>query len=69
MVENEFMLGEYSIEGFCFKVVLILGYFIGSVSFIFDDFVVVGDVLFKGSIGCMDLYIGDFDMLINSIKI
>lgn len=42
-----------------FFVVLIFGYLIGSVSFVFDDFVVVGDVLFKGSIGCIDLYIGD----------
>ncbi|EFQ7953506.1 MBL fold metallo-hydrolase, partial [Listeria monocytogenes] len=44
------------------------GHSIGSVSFIFDEFVVVGDALFKGSIGRTDLYTGDFDMLINSIK-
>lgn len=66
--ENEFTLGEYNIEGFRFKVVPTPGHSIGSVSFIFDEFVVVGDALFKGSIGRTDLYTGDFDMLINSIK-
>ncbi|HHQ1119927.1 TPA: MBL fold metallo-hydrolase [Listeria innocua] len=66
--EYEFTLGDYNIEGFRFKVVPTPGHSIGSVSFIFDDFAVVGDALFKGSIGRTDLYTGDFDTLINSIK-
>lgn len=66
--EYEFTLGDYNIEGFIFKVVPTPGHSIGSVSFIFDEFVVVGDALFRGSIGRTDLYTGDFDTLINSIK-
>ncbi|MBC1387337.1 MBL fold metallo-hydrolase [Listeria innocua] len=66
--EYEFTLGDYNIEGFRFKVVPTPGHSIGSVSFIFDDFAVVGDALFKGSVGRTDLYTGDFDTLINSIK-
>ncbi|MBK3913879.1 MBL fold metallo-hydrolase [Listeria ivanovii] len=65
--EHEFKLGEYNIEGFHFKVVPTPGHSVGSLSFIFDDFVIVGDALFKGSIGRTDLYTGDFDTLINSI--
>ncbi|MBC2330189.1 MBL fold metallo-hydrolase [Listeria swaminathanii] len=66
--EHEFTLGDHNIEGFQFKVVPTPGHSIGSVSFIFDEFVVVGDALFKGSIGRTDLFTGDFDTLINSIK-
>ncbi|OFX90133.1 MAG: MBL fold hydrolase [Bacteroidetes bacterium GWF2_33_16] len=33
-----------------------------------DEFVIVGDVLFKGSIGRADLPGGDYDTLINSIR-
>ncbi|EFR99371.1 metallo-beta-lactamase family protein [Listeria seeligeri FSL N1-067] len=65
--EHEFTLGDYNIEGFHFKVVPTPGHSIGSLSFIFTDFVIVGDALFKGSIGRTDLYTGDFDTLINSI--
>ncbi|MBM5607313.1 MBL fold metallo-hydrolase [Listeria ivanovii] len=65
--EHELKLGEYNIEGFHFKVVPTPGHSVGSLSFIFDDFVIVGDALFKGSIGRTDLYTGDFDTLINSI--
>lgn len=66
--EYEFKLGEYNIEDFHFKVVPTPGHSIGSLSFIFDDFVIVGDALFRGSIGRTDLHTGDFDTLINSIK-
>ncbi|MBC2117587.1 MBL fold metallo-hydrolase [Listeria booriae] len=65
--ENEFEIRDYNIEGIMFRVVPTPGHSIGSVSFIFDDFVVVGDALFKGSIGRSDLYTGDFDTLIESI--
>ncbi|EUJ30267.1 hypothetical protein MFLO_10598 [Listeria floridensis FSL S10-1187] len=60
-------LKTYELNGIRFKVVATPGHSIGSVSFIFDDFAIVGDALFKGSIGRTDLYTGDYDMLIESI--
>ena len=44
------------------------GHSIGSVSFIFDDFVVSGDALFRGSIGRTDLYTGNLEQLLHSIR-
>ena len=66
--EYEFELKEYTIGGMPFQVVPTPGHSIGSVSFIFDDFAVVGDALFKGSIGRTDLYTGDPQQLLYSIK-
>ena len=45
--EHEFKLTDYEIGGMKFSVVPTPGHSIGSVSFVFDDFVVVGDALFK----------------------
>ncbi|MGX7419840.1 MBL fold metallo-hydrolase [Carnobacterium gallinarum] len=59
---------KYDLEGIQFKVVPTPGHSIGSVSFIFDDFVVVGDALFKGSIGRTDLPNASFQQLIESIN-
>ena len=66
--EYEFEMKEYTIGDMTFQVVPTPGHSIGSVSFIFDDFVVVGDALFKGSIGRTDLYTGDMQQLLYSIK-
>ena len=55
------------IGGMKFSVVPTPGHSIGSVSFVFDDFVVVGDALFKGSIGRTDLHTGDMQQLLHSI--
>lgn len=66
--EYEFELKDYTIGGMSFQVVPTPGHSIGSVSFIFDDFVVVGDALFKGSIGRTDLHTGDLQQLLYSIK-
>ncbi|MBO1307044.1 MBL fold metallo-hydrolase [Enterococcus sp. 669A] len=66
--EYEFELKSYDIGGMTFEVVPTPGHSIGSVSFIFDDFVVVGDALFRGSIGRTDLYTGDMQQLLYSIK-
>ena len=65
--EHEFKLTDYEIGGMKFSVVPTPGHSIGSVSFVFDDFVVVGDALFKGSIGRTDLHTGDMQQLLHSI--
>jgi glyoxylase-like metal-dependent hydrolase (beta-lactamase superfamily II) len=67
--EYEFELNsQVTIGSFSFLVVPTPGHSIGSVSFIFDDFVVCGDALFKGSIGRTDLYTGNFEQLLESIQ-
>ncbi|CCO12233.2 MBL fold metallo-hydrolase [Carnobacterium maltaromaticum] len=65
--EFEFSYRNYTLGDFNFKVVPTPGHSVGSVSFIFDDFVVSGDALFKGSIGRTDLPNGNFEQLIASI--
>lgn len=66
--EFELELKEYEIAGMSFKVVATPGHSIGSVSFIFDNFVVSGDALFKGSIGRTDLPTGNLEQLLTSIQ-
>lgn len=58
----------YTIGDMTFKVVPTPGHSPGSVSFIFDDFVVCGDALFKGSVGRTDLPFGDSEALLSGIK-
>lgn len=58
----------YTIGGMTFKVVPTPGHSPGSVSFVFDDFVITGDALFSGSIGRTDLPFGDGPTLIKSIQ-
>ncbi|MCD8853382.1 MBL fold metallo-hydrolase [Staphylococcus epidermidis] len=60
--------GSAEIEGFKFKVLHTPGHSPGSLSFVFNDFAVVGDTLFKNGIGRTDLYKGDYETLIDSIK-
>ena len=60
--------GPAEIEGFKFKVLHTPGHSPGSLSFVFNDFAVVGDTLFKNGIGRTDLYKGDYETLIDSIK-
>lgn len=59
---------EYDLGGMKFTVVETPGHSIGGVSFVFDDFVITGDALFKGSIGRWDLYTGDHQMLVDAIQ-
>jgi len=56
------------IGGMSFKVVETPGHSIGGVSFIFDEFVITGDALFKDSIGRWDLPTGNQAQLIEGIK-
>jgi glyoxylase-like metal-dependent hydrolase (beta-lactamase superfamily II) len=65
--EYELALKEYTIGGITFNVRATPGHSIGSVSFVFDDFVVSGDALFRGSIGRTDLYTGNLEQLLMSI--
>lgn len=60
----------YELAGFHFRVLPTPGHSQGSVSFVFDEEMVVfsGDALFRETIGRTDLPTGDFDTLINSIK-
>ncbi|WP_414050264.1 MBL fold metallo-hydrolase [Macrococcus animalis] len=60
-------LGKQSIGSFLFEVRHTPGHSPGSQSFIFNDFGIVGDTLFKESIGRTDLYQGNTQQLLNSI--
>ncbi len=66
--DEYFELQEYEIADLSFKVVATPGHSIGSVSFIFPDFVVSGDALFRGSIGRTDLPTGNLQQLLESIQ-
>ena len=50
------------------KVIFTPGHSPGGICFLFDKKVIVGDTLFNSSIGRTDLFGGDFDTLIKSIK-
>lgn len=66
--EYEFEMKRYRLGDIEFEVVPTPGHSIGSVSFVFDDFVVAGDALFQGSIGRTDLYTGNLEQLLHSIQ-
>ena len=68
LADHEFEIKPYTFGELSFRVVETPGHSIGSVSFIFDDFVVSGDALFKGSIGRTDLYSGNLEQLLHSIQ-
>lgn len=61
-LEQTFELGEFT-----FKVVATPGHSVGSVSFLFDTFAIVGDTLFRESIGRTDFPTGDTTILLKSI--
>ncbi|AJC96112.1 MBL fold metallo-hydrolase [Staphylococcus hyicus] len=60
--------GHMQLHGFDIKVLFTPGHSPGSLSYVFNDFAVVGDTLFNNGIGRTDLYKGDFETLIDSIK-
>lgn len=59
--------GDANVEGFHFNVLHTPGHSPGSLTFVFNEFAVVGDTLFKQGIGRTDLYKGDHETLVNSI--
>ena len=60
--------GPTTIEGFHFSVLHTPGHSPGSLSYVFKNFAVVGDTLFNNGIGRTDLYRGDYETLVDSIK-
>ncbi|HIY58117.1 MAG TPA: MBL fold metallo-hydrolase [Candidatus Tetragenococcus pullicola] len=66
--EKELENKEYQLGNLSFKVVSTPGHSIGSVSFIFENFVIAGDTLFRGSIGRSDLPTGNLEQLLESIQ-
>ncbi|SJZ99917.1 Glyoxylase, beta-lactamase superfamily II [Pilibacter termitis] len=67
--EFEFEIGKiYELGGMEFKVLATPGHSIGGVSFVFDEFVISGDALFKGGIGRWDLPTGNKEQLLESIR-
>ncbi|WP_368252209.1 MBL fold metallo-hydrolase [Enterococcus sp. 2201sp1_2201st1_B8_2201SCRN_220225] len=63
-----FELKEYQLKDITFKVVPTPGHSIGSVSFVFPEFVVSGDALFNGSVGRTDLPTGNLEQLLTGIR-
>ncbi len=59
---------EFSIGAGAFKILQTPGHSPGSICLLFNGHVFVGDVLFKDSIGRTDLYGGNYNQLIDSIK-
>ena len=59
---------KINIGKFDAKILHTPGHSPGGISLLFNGHVFVGDLLFKDSIGRSDLYKGDIDQLINSIK-
>lgn len=67
--EYEFdMMKDYNFDGIELRVVPTPGHSPGGVSFIFSDFVVTGDALFKNSVGRSDLPFSNTEDLLNGIK-
>ncbi|EKU49876.1 MBL fold metallo-hydrolase [Staphylococcus massiliensis] len=60
--------GKAEVEGFKFNVLHTPGHSPGSLTYVFDEFAVVGDTLFNSGIGRTDLYKGDYETLVDSIK-
>lgn len=65
---EELVDGLFETESFKFKVLSTPGHSPGSKSFVFDDFVISGDVLFNKGVGRTDLYMGNEKELMHSIK-
>src|SRR5699024_11066746 len=59
--------GNAQIADFEFNILHTPGHSPGSLTFVFSEFAVVGDTLFKQGIGRTDLYKGDYETLVNSI--
>lgn len=61
--EGPFEIGQFNID-----VLHTPGHSPGSLSYVFESFAIVGDTLFNNGIGRTDLYRGDYETLVDSIK-
>ncbi|MCB9059738.1 MAG: MBL fold metallo-hydrolase [Calditrichae bacterium] len=59
---------EYNVAGLSFSTIHTPGHSPGSICFLFEKDLIAGDVLFYDSIGRTDLYMGNYEQLIDSIK-
>ncbi|MBI5975648.1 MBL fold metallo-hydrolase [Staphylococcus canis] len=60
--------GNHQLGNFEFEVLHTPGHSPGSLTYVFKDFAIVGDTLFNNGIGRTDLYKGDYETLVDSIK-
>ncbi|NHA38826.1 hydroxyacylglutathione hydrolase [Staphylococcus schleiferi] len=60
--------GHHQIEQFQFDALHTPGHSPGSLTYVFDEFAVVGDTLFNNGIGRTDLYRGNYETLVDSIQ-
>lgn len=60
--------GHHQIGQFQFDALHTPGHSPGSLTYVFDEFAVVGDTLFNNGIGRTDLYRGDYETLVDSIQ-
>lgn len=65
--EYEFEMKQYRLGNMSFEVVPTPGHSVGSVSFIFDDFVISGDALFFNDTATTEIYTGNLEQLLYSI--
>ncbi len=55
-------------EDFKITTIATPGHTMGGMTYKFENHIFTGDTLFKGTVGRVDLYGGDFEILMNSIK-
>ncbi|MBA8758938.1 MBL fold metallo-hydrolase [Staphylococcus schleiferi subsp. coagulans] len=60
--------GHHQIGQFQFDALHTPGHSPGSLTYVFDEFAIVGDTLFNNGIGRTDLYRGDYETLVDSIQ-
>ncbi len=59
---------EYTFGNITFKALETRGHTKGSFCFMFEDFIITGDTLFKGTFGRTDLFSGNIDEMKHSLK-